>query len=704
MLKMKLRLLCLLCLLLLLVTAVSAQGQRVLVPGTPLQGRLDDNTLVQVYTLEGQANQVVTISVVNEISVPLALILTDSSGTTLGQTFDNDVTGQVTLTNTKLPATGTYYVTIFKSAGVTSVNLVEFTVTVTVAAAPTATVAPAATATVAPASTTSPSSTQEASGATFTTGQVVTTSGLTVQLSWNTTDDLDLEVRDPVGGSLYWETPTVNSGGTISANANQGCANTTTAPTETASWAPGGIPTGSYEVLVYYQKACAGGAPVNFSIATTVDGKTLDPISSTIASGQVFVASFIVKSDDTASLTGLSGIVNDNLPDTAAAIMKAATPIQIGNEVSGIITDQQPYQSYSFSAQANDVVTMDMNAHSGSLDTFLFLLDPDGNVVSLNDDVSKGHTDSEISNAVLPTAGTYTIVATRYAKKIGGTEGGYTLVVSSQSNQLPSAYLNLPQGALEIRLLWNNAADLQLLVRDPAGQSVYVDKPQITSGGQMVALGNNNCTPPQGTPFSYTYWPTTTPPRPGVYEVQVWFKNQCNDTSPVTAHLYINYNGKQVITDTTQPILNDRFLTSFTITADGQVQPSEGGIIDGITSLDYQSQVEGAATIAPGTPRNGSITQDSKFQLYVFTAKAGETYSIAMNNTSGNLDPSLYLIGPGGDQVAANDDAVPGTDTNSLISNLTLPADGQYIIIATHFGARYGGTTGTYSLTLTKTS
>ena len=68
----------------------------------------------------------------------------------------------------------------------------------------------------------------------------------------------------------------------------------------------------------------------------------------------------------------------------------------------------------------------------------------------------------------------------------------------------------------------------------------------------------------------------------------------------------------------------------------------------------------------------------------------------------GTLDPSLYLIGPAGDQIAANDDAEAGVNTNSLIANLTLPADGQYIIIATHFGAQYGGTTGTYSLTLTQ--
>jgi hypothetical protein len=90
--------------------------------------------------------------------------------------------------------------------------------------------------------------------------------------------------------------------------------------------------------------------------------------------------------------------------------------------------------------------------------------------------------------------------------------------------------------------------------------------------------------------------------------------------------------------------------------------------------------------------------------VYVFSGKAGEKYSVAMNNTSGNLDTSLYMLGPAGNQVAANDDVEAGANTNSLISNFALPADGQYIIIATHFGARYGGTTGTYSLTLTKSS
>jgi len=75
--------------------------------------------------------------------------------------------------------------------------------------------------------------------------------------------------------------------------------------------------------------------------------------------------------------------------------------------------------------------------------------------------------------------------------------------------------------------------------------------------------------------------------------------------------------------------------------------------------------------------------------------------TISMNAAGGvNLDPKVYLIGPNGTVVAQNDDAVPGENRNSLISNFTLPEDGQYIIIATHYGDRYGVTSGAYNLSL----
>lgn len=691
------RLLPLLALLLLTTQVMAQQGGRVLTPGTPVTGVLDDETYAQVYTLQGQANQSVSLTAANEIGIPLALVLTDAQGNIIGQAIDSEVTGDVLLAGVTLPAEGIYYATLFKAGGVQSVSEVAFTLTLEVvdaATTPEATVDPTAEA--------SPEATVEQPQA-LDVGQVVTTSGLQVQLTWSSTDDLDLEVRDPVGGSLYWETPIVASGGTLSANINQGCEVTTAqSPTETATWSPGGIPTGSYEIIVYFQESCAGSNPATFTITPSVDGVALAPIQATILPTQTWVGSFRVNPDGTGTMSALNGVVTDDLPATAADVIANAQPIQFGSFLTGQITNAQPYQAYRFTAAANDLVTISMNADTGSLDPFLFLLDANGAIIRFNDDLGVGVTDSLISNALLPSAGDYTIVASRYAKRLGGTEGAYTLSVNSQAINLPEAFINLPRGLLEVRVLWNTNADLQLLVRDSSGNAVFDDQPTVRSGGTLAAAGNVNCTPPNGTAFSYIYWPTNTPPRPGSYEVEVWFQNECNDPTPVSFNLYVTYNGREIFSDTSQPLPGDRYLTSFTLQADGTAIPSDGGIITGVDSLSYQAELENALPISATEPRNGSITFDNKFDLYVFTAEAGDVISLSMNNTSGTLDPTLYLIGPLGNLVAENDDAVAGENTNSLIRDLTLPASGQYIIIATHFGALYGGTTGTYTLTLTQ--
>lgn len=685
-------LLCMSLVVLTMSAALAQEGGRALRSGVPVTGSLDDSAVVQVYTLSAVAQQDVEIAVSNALGVPLAITLTDSAGNLVAQSVDADTDGQGTLSVSVL-ADGVYYVTVFKAGGVGAISAVEFTVTATIGGTGSE-VTPTVEPTVVVSTTT---------GVTFQTGQFLSQSGLGVALTWNSTDDLDLEVRDPIGGSLYWETPTVASGGTLSPNVNQQCAITTSeSPTETASWSPGGIATGSYEVLVYYQQSCTNNSPASFTITATVNGTQLTPIESTINVGDVFVASFEINADGSSALTGLSGIVTDLLPDTAENILASATPLQLGIPVGGVILNDQPYVAFSFEGRTNDSVTVSMDAAGGSLDTFLFLLDAAGNIVQTNDDLDVGFTNSLISSALLPVDGTYTIVATRYGKRIGGTEGPFTLNAASQALNLPAEFLALPRGSLEVRLLWNSAADLQLLVRDAAGDAIFDDVIEARSGGRLAAQGNVNCRASTGTPFSYIYWPTELPPRPGVYEVEVWYQNDCADTTPVSGSLFINYNGQQIFNDTIRPIVGERYLTSFTITANNTATPSDGGIIRGVSDLDYVSELASAITLLPGEARSGIITQDNKFDVYLFTASAGDVFNVAMNTTSGTLDPLLYVLNATGSQVASNDDAVAGENTNALVANLALPADGQYIIIATHFGGRYGGTTGTYTLTLTR--
>ena len=128
----------------------------------------------------------------------------------------------------------------------------------------------------------------------------------------------------------------------------------------------------------------------------------------------------------------------------------------------------------------------------------------------------------------------------------------------------------------------------------------------------------------------------------------------------------------------------------------------EGGI-DGIGTIAWEAEAASALPVVPGDVVNGSITASNKFDLYAFEALAGDTISVAMNRApAANLDTKLYLIGPNGSVVAQNDDALAGENTDSLISNFTLPDDGQYIIIATHYGDRYGVTSGAYTLSLSQ--
>jgi hypothetical protein len=707
--KMRLLPLCLSVLLLTMAFGSLVQAQDTdglaLEPGAAVTGTLDAANVIRVYTITGSADQPVTLTVENVLGVPLVLVLTDATGATLLQVVDNDVDGLLTL-ETTLPTDGIYYVTVFKSGGIGSIATLDFTLTLAAldeltpeaTAVPETTAAPETTTT--PEITTSPETTEAPTAA-----QVANVTGLQIALTWNSTDDLDLEVRDPVGGSLYWQTPTVASGGSLTPNINQGCEVTTAnAPTETASWLPGGVPVGSYEVLVYYQEACDGENPASFILSPVVNGAPLDPIQGTLLPGQVFVTSFVMDAGGQATLSGQAGVVDiQALPAPAGEILAAAEPISPNTSVSGTITSQDVYDSYSFQAQANDLVTVAMDASSGSLDTFLALLDSGGTLVSFNDDSAEGITNSLINGVLLPTSGTYTIVATRYGKVIGGTEGNYTLTFSTQTSNLPEQFAALPRGSLEVRALWYTNADLQLLVRDSAGEAIYDDNPDSRSGGLLGANGNVNCIQQSDADasFSYIYWPQTIQPRVGSYEAEVWYQADCGDTRPVQVNLFISYNGTEVYSTTAQILPNERFLTSFTIGADGRAQPSEGGIIRGVETLDYGSEVDTAPIVVTGTPATGSITPDNKFDVYTFAGTAGQTVSIAMNASSGTLDTTLYLIGPSGQLLAENDDVDPGVNKNSLIANFALPETGQYIIIATHFGALYGGTIGTYTLTLT---
>jgi uncharacterized protein YfaP (DUF2135 family) len=711
--------------LLLTAFAVIAQDAdvRLLTPGVPVEGTINAAAPAQVYTFAAGAGSAVSLTVSADEGLALTAVVTDSGGVLVAQAVDTALSGTLSLDGIPLSAAGLYYVTIFPAAGVEgSTTEGSFTVTLEGEAAAVITEEPVAEATEEPAAEPTPEPTVTPSTVTpdtFQTGQFLSTTGIQVSLNWNNAADLNLQVRDPVGQTLFFDSRTTNNGGTFGFDVNGLCEVITTEnATETATYAPGAVPTGSYEILVFYRQDCQNQGPTSFTVNAVVDGTALEPITATLPAPQnnnsaVHIASFDL-GDDGSVAWKTSGPYQDTrvLPKAGADfVAEAAQPITTGETIRGVITSDQYYQLYTFEARAGESISVSMTALNGNLDTLLLVLNRAGQIVADNDDIEIGiNTNSSISNPPLTIVsdGVYTILATRYGKDVGGTEGVYDLQVNRlEFSELTNQFveLGLPQGDIEIYLQWNTFADLQLLVRAPDGQAVYDDEPVINSGGRLEAAGNRDCTVFAGAdqPVSYIYWPFGTL-RGGSYEIEVWYQNQCNDTTPVSATLLINVSGRTVFTQSIGIQPNQRFITSFTVDAANQVTTGGAGISGSSETIPFTpAEVEGAPEIISGQTQRGNISLQNEYDLYVFNGTAGDTVTISMRKTQGVLDTKLFLISPSGFEVADNDDFLPGETTDSLIQNFVLPETGRYVIIGTKFGTIYGATAGSYEISLQQT-
>lgn len=696
---------------------------RTLLTDLPVEGTIDANNAAQVYNFSAEAGEVVSINLTSDS--PLTIILTDTEGNNLGQVNGAANAAEISLTDVTITEAGRYFVTIFPVAGADVTLPVAFTVTLTSDAATGETPADVTTPTEAPdleipetdeTEPTEAPAVDDVSVPSFQIGQQVALSqGLQITLRWNTTDDLNLQVRDPIGETLFWNSRTTSNGGTFGVDRNGLCENIVDPPSdqtqETAEWSGGGLFVGRYEILVYYRQSCSGNATVDFTVDVTVDSTPLDQINGTLLApspngdATVYLSSFQLNADGTGAI-GPDGpytgerelpVPAQQIIDTPGANLTLNTPVQ------GVIAGEDYFQTYTFEGLAGQPISVSLTAQEGNLDTLLLVFNSSGNIIGVNDDIVPAqNTNSSIESLILPADGIYTIMATRYGKDVAGTEGVFELVVSSSDIPQDLVNLNLPNGNIEVYLQWDTNADLQLLVRDPFGFTVFNDEREIRSGGTLVQTGNINCTgggeDDTSAPLYYTYWPEDRFLNPGAYEVEVQYRSECEDSTPVVFSLNVVVDGELIFTDSVPFEFNERYLTSFVIDNNGTIAAGTGGILGGSETLAWQTELASATVLSANDARTGSITPQEKFDLYTFSGQTGDVVTINMQRTSGNLDSLLFLIDPVGIELVANDDA--NADTFDSLINVTLQAPGEYVIIATHFGAEFGGTIGAYNLSL----
>ena len=684
-------------------------GTTALTDGEIVDGQFTANgSASAVYTYRTTSDTMLNIALSSESD--LLLLVTSTSGDILGQASTEDGLAQIGNVDV---AAGSYLITVVNQARGTAAayqiaagpDLVVFEVPAEV------TLTPAAGAT---AEATVPA---VAPLLTYETSESISlANGIQVQLSWNAPVDLNMEVRDPLGGSLYFDNRSTDLG-EFGADANGLCEIISDAPAEQATYRPGFLPTGSYEILIFYRQACDTPVAVPFTLDVAVEGEALQTVSGIITpptgtQDSVYLANFVVTPDASAVLNE-GGAYPDSslniLPAPSAEIIAAAQPVTIGAPLTGSILEEQDYLSYSYTTTEDQTIGVSLQAIAGNLDTLLQVMAADGSLINVNDDVNNDTTDSQIGSLRI-SAGTYYIIASRYGKEIGGTEGQFQLSIGEPSNVLPQQILdfNLPQGDIEVTMFWNTQADVQLLVRDPRGDAVFDDDPDIPSGGTLFANGNVNCTIAEtATPYSYIYWPTGFL-NAGVYEVEVWYQNGCGDTRPVEFTLVIEVDGVVERVEVQRPALNQRFVVSFLINPDRTVSVGQGGYIgSGSSLLNYQAEVGTAPVIQSGQSLSGALSLTNAFDVYQFEGTAGQLASVSMQATSQTLDTNVFLVSPSGVEIASSDDADPsllgttGRTTDSFINAAPLPEDGTYYIIATRFATLYGGTIGGYSITLT---
>ena len=679
-----------------LLLAAPALGQNaggILSPGAPQSASLGNGSNAATFAFDA-AGSAGAISLTNIVGGQLALHISDINGATVAQGADATM-----LADLALSPGGRYFVFVYFAPG-SQAQPTTFDISYDLPAAE-----PAA----------------QADQDAPVPDQILLGAGIEVRLSWSGAADLDLEVRDPIGQTLFWNSRTTENGGGFGFDANGLCDVISDSPQETATWQPGFLPTGSYEIIVYYEQACdALTASVPFRVDVIVDGQAKGAIEDLLSPGiagqqNVYVGRFILGAAAATEVVA-GGLYPPSsvtrLPSSYNFSTNIPTPIERGQLVTGTISNEQPYISYSFEGAANELVSVDMQALSDSLDTLVQIVDPSGAVVDVNDDAAiGGTTNSFVADTRLLASGTYRIIATRYAKEVGGTVGQFQLSLTGATGGGGAALsqLNLPQGDVEVGLFWSTSADLQLLVRDPLGQSVFDDNPASASGGILQEVGNQNCVAASGAPVSYIYWPSGAL-RAGTYEVEVWYQDPCADAAPqVNFTLQVEVNGVVIASERRFPQPGQRFVTNFTVQPSGFAVAGEAGFIDaGSGTLAYQAEAADAPVIENGVAVRGTISPSNTFDVYQFEGAAGETVSLSLSGVTLVLDTNLYLIGPSGRELASNDDGDPielgltGRPTDSRIAGFVLPENGPYTVIATRYGNQYGGTIGIYELVMTR--
>jgi len=366
-------------------------------------------------------------------------------------------------------------------------------------------------------------------------------------------------------------------------------------------------------------------------------------------------------------------VAGGKTPPAEASPEQQDEPVTLvyGQTVDGQIDTDHPSSFYAFDAQAGDVITIAMITTGGNLDPFVVL--NDANRVPLaTDDNSGGGLNARLT-FVIPAAGRYIIQATN----AGGIppEGGSTFTLNltaAVDEGTPSSPMVTPKAP---------SSDLPTV----EGDSVRLVKLQPNSTvrdtlDRQVALR--------------------------LY----WFEAQEGDQMAITPEqlagflplivlydAHFNEVGRATPGSDLRLILPEKGIFFLAVSL-----PDAGSAGGGYGfAFDLSSNPATSGNFIPmayGERKQGNIDVNIPSVTYRFQGTAGDTVTITMSRVGGDLNSYLYLLDSAGQLLYEDNDS--GGDNGNARIVYKLPADGEYLIVATRLGQAHGTTAGSYLLEL----
>ena len=319
---------------------------------------------------------------------------------------------------------------------------------------------------------------------------------------------------------------------------------------------------------------------------------------------------------------------------TNAPIGGVILPLLFGQSQPGSVTAAAESNTYTFSANASDVLDITMTTTSGSLAPKIRLYNPNGELNTSSSNFDCGAAPVEMNTVTLPSTGTYTVLVGDCSDT---NTGNYEIYSQRTNNPSRASALSIGQtmsGLIASAAKSNtyafsaNANDvLDVTMTTTSGSLAPKIRLYNPNGELNTSSSNFDC---GAAPVEMN---TVTLPSTGTYTVLV---GDCSDTNTGNYEIYSQRTNKPV-----------------------------GGV-------DF---------VFGGTAQPGTIGTATQSNTYTFGGTAGATVTFSMTITSGSLAPKLRLYNPDGSLAASASNFDCGSGPLSLNSG-SLTQTGLFTLLA----------------------